>query len=872
MTSIAWLSGDRLAMGTDGGTQLVHEIAAGALESLPPTASPVGPIAEVLPSSCGPSLNQLMHVSVRADLNQEFDPEAPPSALRRVWLSCAGNDLEADEGLFAFGAGTPLPVVAGRRTVAANQQQQQQQVAPQTPTTGLFRYELGANGAVAEAGEVGTLTGVRALAATPDGTLAVAGTENGAVVTIDMTQQISGVNPEVYMRTQQDIPTVPIVAVAAGGSMAPGSNGEGITLAAANSEGRVYVFRTTPPDDAAPLGPMHLFAHAEAGLWGENWTEWIDDSSRYDLIAISEDGSRILASMAIDKSTNYFLLDVAEDGSISGRTALNVPPGISDRTLATPGVAEAIFMGGEVQDAFRRVMIGLSNGADQSGGSAMWGARVGRRGNAAVYFLANGSGTLVTASGGEPVTLRSNFSGTQAAALSDDGRLLAATGPQGRITIYDLDNRDATPVEATVSGSPAGLAFSSDGRRLIIANNDATIDLYAVRDLRLIRRGNARESVFFNLVGDGDWIVRKISDESIEVIDTATGAAALRANLGRDIDQMLVSSDGRTIAYRSANGELGTFRKGVTAIGEGRVSFTALNPTNPVAPPDRDGLLLSADGSRLMLRTRAGKLFVADIRAPQTWSDERGQNQTYFVFSEIGLDAPAVSAAVAPDGTFLVVGDADNALMLVDLTGDAPQTLELPEHGGIVDDLAISPDGTKVAAASIDGRLRVVDLARAQLVARLPLARLASYPETPKMVARRLDEAPGTFPDTAFLEQQGQVQSTLDSALVMGTHETLAAAQAEVEGYLLAPSAPFGPDPDAHIARIFLRDGFYRTAFVLPLALARADLDKVRKFAPETAAAYVRLLDLWCPDPARRGDYLECNRPPPSGGSGAGAP
>lgn len=866
VTSLAWLINDQLMIGTASGAIYGHFISDG--QTLAPTVAqhPIADIPGVI-GRTGQGTVSFFNLSLDADLAREFDPEAPaPPLLRRVLLSGGVTNLEAEDGLFAIGGSNPTPLIVGRRALLGNQQQQQQQVATQTPVAGLFRYDIGPDGKPQEVGQVGSLWNVRALAAAPDGTFAVAGTGDGQVVAIDLVstdpKHVAGPAP-----LRLGTVSGPVVAVAAARQISEP------VIAAAGADGRVSIYKVAAvkPPQGLPVDDLAAYTYraSEAGFPAANW-HIQNIAERYTLVAISDDGSRILASRAINETTDYYLLTVSEDGTVGEPTKLQKPFAENSGLIELPGMADAVFLGGPVADALRKAEPELASILAESLGSKIAAVSVDRNRDAALILMMDSSVALVTSAEPRVRVIGQITTGLNAVAINADGRLLATIGSDGQLSLYDISGATLAsmrraPQPPRLTQLLPGLSFSSDGRRIIVANGDDTIDLYSARDLHLIRR-EATEATFSGLAGSsGDFFLRKTSDESFEIVDPATGLPTVKADMGRAIENTLVSGDGRTAVLNFADGSLSIWREGDNTTpplsGE---SFSMA--AAPIGPPDRDGLKFSTDGSRLMLRTRNGRLYVAGMNEPETAPVSANRTETFFRFIEIPLAAPAVTADIAWDGSFLVAGEADNSLVLVDLTGAAPKSFELPEHGAVVNQLAISPDGAKVAAASLDGRVRIVDLARERFVAGLPLARLASYGDTPKMIARRLDDAPGTFPDTAYLKARSGGHEDAPAVIVLGSYSSLAAARAKMDALLPAYRAATGNGA----AAVYLREGAYRPVFETSFGQAETFLQQVRKLAPDSADAYLRALLPWCPNAVAREGYTECSRPtpatPPTGG------
>ncbi|MGO4123853.1 WD40 repeat domain-containing protein [Inquilinus sp. YAF38] len=892
VTSLVWLTNGQLAIGTASGAVYSHFLSSGQTIAATVARQPIADIV-ALPDRTESGADAFLNVSFTADLTRKFDPEAPPPSLRRVLLAGAAMNLGAEDGLFAIGGENSTRLVVGRTALLGNQQQQQQ-VAPRTPVTGLLRYDIGPDGKPKEIGQVGGLWDVRALAAAPDGTFAVAGAGDGQVVAIDLAPTDPSQAANLAMSRVGRLGG-PVVAVAAGGTKADP------VIAAAGADGRVVVFRTRavregPPDLKTSGGEDNfIYGSYEVGLPAANWSPFMDagGSEVYDLVGVSQDGRQVVIHR---ETSGYFLEKIGDDGSIVESTQLDspyaaseddgslvdstqlVPPfTASDALLQVPGVAEAVFLGGSMREPARQAIAVLSTTLAESKGEPITRVILDRLRTRGAIETADGRIFLFTAQDPNPVDLGVSGSISGPQAFSPQGDMFAVVMADGRLRLYDTASR------ALIAEGPADIsipkfgetkiAFTSDGKRIVGVTSGGGIRLYSTRTLSFIAEYESHSGDgLADLAESGDFAAYRSGKQSFAVIDLRTGRAIVEATL---LDQAVyglrISADGRTVATVGSEDDRAVLVAS-TAAKHGADGLRFAQAATPVGPPDRNGLKFSANGSKLMVRTRDGKLYVANISAPDTVELAFDLSESFFRFDEIDLDAPAVTADIAADGSFLVAGDADNSLVLVDLTGATPKSFELPEHGAVVDHLAISPDGTKVAAASLDGRVHIVDCARERFVAGLPLTRLASHAATPKMIARRLDDAPGTFPDTAFLREQTAAREDVPAAIVFGSYPSLAAAQAGLAAMVRAhgtslglPVAVAGNSGLAAQApaQIYLREGAYRTAIQVSFGQIGAVLQQVRKLAPETADAYARVLQPWCPNSTAREGYTACGRPTP---------
>jgi WD40 repeat protein len=806
VTSLAWTPSDDLLVGTGVGRLYTY-----ASDGEVSISNRHRMIHSVAPG------NANGHYTIELETDMDQRPISAPdntvehTGMWRTDLSDASASIPAIDGLFAVGAPRAdgqRPVLLGRFHPLEAKAQGAQLARPSIIMTQRL---MGPGGISDISGPVQNDFGTdaRAIATTPDGRTAIVGTGDGNVYTVNLTW--SGVVdvPDAY-RDQQDDYDAPIVAVAAGGPPTQP------VLASASADGRVLVHRPDATEALSLVTALHDYV--EAALPAADWT--LIGQSREtlsSLVGISGDGD----TLAVANGSEVVFVNSGNMNDMSSSLHVTLPEGNYDAR----SMVKSLFASGPAGFTFRP--FSFRPPPPRLLNSDMTGTFV------VVSNNAEDGVELYNAVAGR--TIKLVLPSTQAAAaFSPSGDVLAVISEDFSISLYDTSSghmltRSDPP---GINARPVDMAFSPDGRRLVVALSSGLYQLYSTRTLRPIFRELETEPKFeADISHDGSRLVRKISDESFEVVDLFTGHTLMQMHYGSDIAEVMISGDGSTVAVVDYAGIVSVFREG----GKARPSdpqYSALLDTVRAGPPARDGLKLSADGSRLLLRTNDGRVFVAGTSERRRYTRPDGSDTGFYAFRELQLHARAVVADISPDGSFVLVSDTTNHLDLHDLSA-APdaQPIRLLEYEGVVLHLAIAPGGREIAAASLDGRLSLIDVARARFAAALPLARLASYADPPLMLRRELDEPPGGFPDPGR-PGDGDI-------VVIGTHTRLEEAQDET-----MRAHAVGLETE-----IFSRAGVFRTAVAIPSGQADSILRRIRSLAPGWEGAYIRFKDSWCPSP-----------------------
>ncbi|MDA8292088.1 MAG: helix-turn-helix domain-containing protein [Actinomycetota bacterium] len=258
-----------------------------------------------------------------------------------------------------------------------------------------------------------------------------------------------------------------------------------------------------------------------------------------------------------------------------------------------------------------------------------------------------------------PVHLSTVVLGTRASevfavALSPDGRLLAAGGTAGVVTLWAVEGH-ARPVRVeTLHGFTStvyGLAFAPGGRRLAAADDDGSVRVWSL---------------------------------------SPSGHASLLRTLlspGRDpVHAVAFSPDGRLLVAAAAGGELLEWGRGrsapvVTHSGSGVLTSLAFSP----------------DGRTLALGSEDDLIRVLSVATDGAIRAERPPLS--------GFTSWVDSLAFSPDGRYLVAGGSDNSLRVFSTTGWAE--VATLGHPAPVTGVGFEAGGRRLVSSDGDGTVRV---------------------------------------------------------------------------------------------------------------------------------------------------------------------
>ena len=282
-------------------------------------------------------------------------------------------------------------------------------------------------------------------------------------------------------------------------------------------------------------------------------------------------------------------------------------------------------------------------------------------------------GDLLTALLRAPAAIRTYYGdGLRASglALSPDGRILALEDNVPSIFFLDTATGRRLRKVTNFPGPPSATGFASDGKLVMFGGNNppTEVDFLDPATGRIVRRLPLPAAV-----------------------SAATGPFSFRP--GYDWANFVVNNfafaDGRRRLAVAVSGYLLQW-----ALPQGRMV------TAPVAVPFSDGLVFYTDGGRRLVAAGRQRTSVLDARTGRVV-------RTYAVGGLV--------AALSPDGTTMVFGDAAGSVRFLDLaTGVVTQSTSA--HQGGVRAAGFTPDGKTVITSGNDGRTLLWDVATHQVV------------------------------------------------------------------------------------------------------------------------------------------------------------
>lgn len=486
--------------------------------------------------------------------------------------------------------------------------------------------------------------------------------------------------------------------------------------------------------------------NGEVSLW--------DQSARHKIRLLSGLRSRIV--FIDDTADGSLLAAAAEDGTIRvWETRTGAPRLVGGHPSPNPGLifnidGTRLLTWAADGDRVWNTTTGVLVYVQQSAAASSNRADISSSGR---WLLTSNSSRLLmqdTESGADLFTLDGHRGLPRARDISDDDRLVATGGPDGRIVLWEMPRipeyefaHSVNPVQWSARSRPPGVAaiYSHDGKLIATGAGDGHIKIWDQATRQLVRQIDAdqRSVNVLAFSADDTRLVSGGESDGVKVWDARSGQLLRVFDCeARRVLTLELGADGRKVSAAIRGGvtkiwdlesgaEVAQFHRdeawagrfspdGKTfAIGiQGAVKLWDIDKRqfnwstqldNGAGKPSDDvsALDFSSDGARLLAMHEARAGFVLDVR------DGHVLNKTYQPSS-----GQFNTARFAHHGNSAVISD--RAAMLMFWNPDSGQAVTVRGHAGEVRSAVFSPDDSFVLTSGVDATAKLWDAHTGELL------------------------------------------------------------------------------------------------------------------------------------------------------------
>ena len=292
------------------------------------------------------------------------------------------------------------------------------------------------------------------------------------------------------------------------------------------------------------------------------------------------------------------------------------------------------------------------------------------------------------------VTFGSHQGGVYFARYSSDGRRIVTAGEDAVVRLYDAHTCELKTELPTGQGEVNGVAFSSDHKRIATAGDDGTVRVWNLDTLHELIAIKAHKNIAYQVVFTPDGrLVSCGNDPDICIWDATTGAAkgVLRGHT-ETVEAIDLAPDGYHLASVSMDHtvRLWDLRTGK----EARFLHSHSRPAKCVA--------FSRDGAFLATGAKGGEVVVFDMATHEPVARLRHLDHVHGV-------------ALSPNGGLVAVADAGGVVALWRIPLDSSGKMHDPTkpvaawaaHSGRAWAIAISPSGDSLLSTGSEGNVKL---------------------------------------------------------------------------------------------------------------------------------------------------------------------
>ncbi|SCG38369.1 WD40 repeat [Micromonospora coxensis] len=299
-----------------------------------------------------------------------------------------------------------------------------------------------------------------------------------------------------------------------------------------------------------------------------------------------------------------------------------------------------------------------------------------------------------------------------AVAFSPDGRTLAVGAANGTIALWDVgDSAQPRRIATTATSQPAvvsSIAFSPDGRQLAVGDGGGGLTLWGVTDPTRPRRAA-------DLTGHSGWVSAVAFSPDGQVL--VSGDLGGRAFVW---DVVRARRVGQLAGHHDGVGAFGFGSDGRRLASGGGDGILLWELTDPVRPRRLGHLTGPTGGVRALRLTGRNDQYVIGVgadRSVQRWDVTDPARPVRSTLVPLTRTTWVNAVAVSPDGQSVATASADSTVVLWRAGAGAGLSARyrLGDHDGEVRAVRFRGDGRLLATGGADGRTNLWELAdRAQ--------------------------------------------------------------------------------------------------------------------------------------------------------------
>ncbi len=342
----------------------------------------------------------------------------------------------------------------------------------------------------------------------------------------------------------------------------------------------------------------------------------------------------------------------------------------------------------------------------------------------------------------ERATLTGHTHSVEAVTITSDGRRVVSSSDDKTIKIWDLDTIGPSPVFSRHEGVVEVVAVSPNGQMVVSGSNDKTIKIWdlktGIENTTLV--GHIQEISNIVFTPDGRSAISSSHDGTLKVWNLQAGS--LKCTLSGQaalLFTVAITPDGRLVVSCSENKILEVWdldtcqRKFILTGHTDRVSDVAITPDGRSAiSASWDKTLkvwdLETGKERFNLTGHEGSVQAVAITPDgrralsasfdltlKTWDLETGSE----IHTLVGHKSWIYDVAISPDGQIAVSSADDGDSKVWDLISGTLR-FNLTGHTGRINNVVFSPDGRAAVSGSLDNTLKVWDLSQGCCIATYP--------------------------------------------------------------------------------------------------------------------------------------------------------